>query len=297
MTSLTVREFFKQFPDDDTCLEHVMKLRFGLTHECQICKKNSTFHKLAKRPAYSCAQCGAHVYPCAGTPFARTRTPLQMWFYAIYLFTTTRHGVPAKELQRQLGVTYKTAWRIGHELRTFMAKVDGDDGLSGHVELDETYVGGKPRNRTSSLKGGKSVAGRPGPSSKKTAVFGLVERGGDLMTLVIPDAKKETLVPIVEQHVAKGTVLSTDQWRAYRVLGRMGYTHNTVDHSRDEWVNGDTHTNTLECFWSHFKTSVRGTHKSVSKKHMQKYLGEFEFRFNLRKDVSGAMFDRLIQAF
>lgn len=290
-TKLNVRDFFKQYPTDDACLEHVMDVRYGRSRECPGCHKTASFHRLKKRPAYSCALCGFHIYPCSGTPFERTRTPLQMWFYAIYLFTTTRHGVAAKELQRQLSVTYKTAWRMGHEIRKHMAKIDGDSGLSGHVELDETFVGGKP-HRLADRR-----VGRVGQNDKKTVVFGMVERDGDVITRVVRNAKQATLFPIVNEHVSKTAVLNTDDWKAYRGLRKLGYAHKTVNHSRKQWVCGDTHTNTIEGFWSQFKNSVRGTHKSVSRQHMQKYLCEFEFRFNLRNSVSSTMFDRLIRAF
>src|SRR5205807_8552313 len=160
--------------------------------------------------------------------------------------------------------------------------------LSGHVEIDETFVGGREHS---------GATGRPGQDSKKTVVFGMVERGGDVITRVVPNAKGETLFPLVEQYVAKGTALSTDEFLAYRGLRKLGYTHRAENHSRKEWVRGDTHTNTIDGFWSHFKNSVRGTHRSVSRKHMMKYLAEFEFRFNHRRSVSSLMFDRLIQAF
>jgi transposase len=200
MAKLTVKQFFKRYPDDTTCLEHVMELRYGRIRECPGCGNPTEFYPLTKRPAYSCKLCGYHIYPCAGTPFERTRTPLQYWFYAIYLFTTTRHGVPAKELQRQLGVTYKTAWRMGHEIRKFVGKVDGDGDLSGHVEVDETYVGGKDH-----------LTGRPTlERSKKTAAFGMVERGGEIITRVVPDAKRETLLPLVTEYVKPGTFISSD---------------------------------------------------------------------------------------
>lgn len=294
--SFTIQDFFKRFPDDDACLDHLMKLRFGDSLDCPKCNKHGRFSRITKQPAYQCAWCGHHIHPMAGTPFQGSRTSLQKWFYAMYLFTTTRHGVPAKELQRQLGVTYKCAWRIGHEIRKYMGKVDGDDGLSGHVELDETFIGGKKR---SSPKGpfNSRMRGRPGPDSNKTVVFGMVQRGGDIITRVVTDAKKNTLIPLVEKYIPKGTVLSTDEWGAYKCLNKKGYAHESVNHSKEEWVRGDVHTNTIEGFWSHFKNSMRGTHKSISRKHMANYLHEFEFRFNLRRDVSGSMFDRLIQAF
>lgn len=287
-TKLTVRQFFECFPDDDTCLDHLMDLRFGRIREClnPKCVKPTEYYRLTKRPAYTCKLCGWHIYPCAGTPFENTRTPLQYWFYAIYLFTTTRHGVPAKELQRQLGVTYKTAWRMADQIRQYIGKVDGDGDLGGHVEVDETYVGGKGR-----------TTGHPDPKkADKTAVFGMVERGGEIITRIVPDAKRETLFPHIVEHVKPGTVISSDAWKAYRGLRKLGYKHAAVNHFR-EWVRGDVHTNTLEGFWSHFKNSVRGTHKSISRKHMQKYLREFEFRFNHRKTSSSVMFDQLIQSF
>src|SRR5580692_1191886 len=122
--SLTVTDFFKKFPTDDDCLAHIFKVRFGREYACPRCGVFGRWTKLAKLPAYTC-NCGHHIHPMAGTFFQDSRTPLQKWFYAIYLFTTSRHGVPAKELQRQLSVTYKTEWRMGHEIRKHMARIDG----------------------------------------------------------------------------------------------------------------------------------------------------------------------------
>lgn len=139
----TVLDFYKRFPDDDSCLEHLMRLRHGNPLECPKCGNEGQFAKLKKLPAYACPTCGHHIHPMVGTPFERSSTPLQKWFYAMYLFCTTRHGVPAKELQRQLGVTYKTAWRMGHQIREYMGKTDGIPPMTDHVEVDEAYVGGK----------------------------------------------------------------------------------------------------------------------------------------------------------
>lgn len=141
--AFSVREFFAEFSSDDACLNRVMEVRYGMRHVCEKCGVDATFHKITGRRAFACAACGDHVYPCAGTIFQDSRTPLQTWFYAIYLFIATRHGVSGKELQRSLGVTYKTAWRIGHQIRDLMKKADGFELLKGHVELDEAYVGGK----------------------------------------------------------------------------------------------------------------------------------------------------------
>ena len=281
----TIREFFKRFPDDDACLEHLMTVRYGKNFACPKCEKDSKFHKLKGKKAYSCQYCGHHVHPMVGTPFAKSRTPLQLWFYAIYLFTTSRHGVPAKELERQLGVTYKTAWRMGHEIRKYMSDVDGDEPLSGHVEIDETYIGGKDKKM-----------GRPGPDSKKTAVIGMVERDGRVKTQVVPNARRTTLIPIIKESVEEGSEINTDQLHAYKVLESEGYGHESVNHSQEEWVRGDVHTNTIEGYWGRLKLSIRGTHVHVSRKHLDKYLGEFEYRFNMRKQPK-AMFSRLIEGF
>ena len=289
---MNVKEFFDKFPNDDVCLEHVMNMRYGLDHQCQKCGKDSTFHRLSKRPAYSCQHCGAHVYPCANTPFHRTRTPLQMWFYAMFLFTTSRHGVPAKELERQLGVTYKCAWRIGHKIREHMANLNNQANLSGHVELDETVVGGRPRGPKIRYNGRV----RQRKNKNKAVVFGIVERGGDLKAHVVPDSKKKTLMPLIKEHIDPGTLISTDELGAYSHLCDEGFTHDAVNHSICEYVRGQTHTNTLEGFWSHFKCSVKGTHRFVSKKHLDKYLGEFEYRFNLRHRPQ-TMMDQLIRDF
>ena len=178
---MTVRQFFKAFPSDDVCLDHVMACRYGDKPECPKCGKAGKFHRITNQPCYSCQWCGHHIHPCVGTPFEQTRTSLQLWFYAIYLFSTTRHGVSAKELQRQLGVTYKTAWRMGHEIRKYMAFVDGDEKLSGGVEIDETYFGGMRH----------TGYGRPNPeTSHKSAIFGIVERDGDISVSTVPNVKK-----------------------------------------------------------------------------------------------------------
>ncbi len=142
---ITVQDFFKRFPNDDTCLSHVMTLRYGINRDCLKCGQATEYYRLSNRLAYSCKLCGHHIYPCARTAFERSCTPLHLWFCAIYLFTTTRHGVPAKELQRQLAAMYKTACRTGHEIRKLMGVVDGDGdgGLSGHVEIDESCIGGR----------------------------------------------------------------------------------------------------------------------------------------------------------
>jgi transposase-like protein len=284
----TIQEFFKKFPTDDVCLEHLMMLRFGNPLCCPKCGVEGQFAKLKKHPAYACPTCGHHIHPMQGTPFERSHTPLTKWFYAMYLFTTTRNGVSAKELQRQLGVTYKTAWRIGHEIRKYMTQVDGDDGLSGHVEADEAYIGGK---RAGAKQGftGRAAKG-------KTIVFGMVERGGDIITRVVPNASVKPMFPHIIAKVEPGSTISTDEWPPYKRLRLYPYEHLVVKHAAKQWVDGKAHTNTIEAFWGQLKRGIRGTHIHVSRKHLPKYLGEFEFRWNLRH-APETMFARLLTSF
>lgn len=281
---MTIIEFMQMFPSDDACLDHLFKARFGADHECSRCGETGKWKKLTKMPAYTC-QCGNHVHPMVGTPFHKSHTPLQKWFYAMYLFTTTRHGVPAKELQRQLSVNYKTAWRMGHEIRKYLALVDGDPPLSGHVEVDETYVGGRVK--------GQGRGRRKGDN--KTIVVGIAERGGDVIARVVPDNKSATLVQHVLQNVEPNSTVSTDEAKQYHYLKELGYpNHGVVTHAAKEWVRGPHHTNTIEAFWSLLKRSIRGTHVQVSARHLPKYLGEFEFRWNLRHSPE-AMFPLLLK--
>jgi transposase-like protein len=278
---LTVREFFARFPTDDACLEHIMEVRYGLRHECDSCGSYGTFHKLTGRPAYSCAHCRAQVHPCAGTIFQDTRTPLRVWFYAVYLFVTTRHGVSGKELQRTLGVTYKTAWRMGQQIRVLMAKADGFEMLRGHVESDEAYIGGH-RPRAEKM-------------SNKTIILGLKQRGGRMHAETIPNAKTDSLRNPILRTVERGSTVSTDEHKAYTLLTRDGYVHGAVNHGSYEWVRGEHHTNNVENFWRLFKNSIRSTHIHVSAKYMDRYLKEFTFRSNHRQ-MTNAMFDLLISA-
>lgn len=286
-----VREFFARFPNEEACLEHIMAVRFGGTKmDCPACGVESQYHKLRDRRVYACPHCLHQIAPTANTILHDTRTPLVSWFYAIYLFCTTRHGVSGKELQRQLGVTYKTAWRMGQQIRQLTEKGDFNALLSGHVELDEAYVGGK-------VSGGKRGRGAPG----KTIVMGLAERGGKMKAAVIPNVKKDTLRGVVLDSVKPGSTVSTDELYSYNLLTGDGYQHGVVKHGRKEYsyfdyrTGANHHVNTVEGFWRLFKASIRSTHVHISPKYMQRYLAEFTFRANHRERVNG-MFDLLVGA-
>ena len=229
----TFQQFESEYPDNDACLNKIMELRYGDNPFCHECKRNTKFHRISKRRAYACQFCGAHVYPCVGTPFEKSTTPLRKWFFTMYLFTTTRHGISAKELERQLGVTYKCAWRMAHEIRKLMAQID-TSALFGEVEADETYIGGK---RT-----GKRGRGAHG----KTVVVGIKQRQGPVKSQVVEDAKRKTIEPVIMGTVRQGSVVHTDEWWAYRRLFLRGFKHYQVNHGIGQWVKGRSHTNSIE---------------------------------------------------
>jgi transposase-like protein len=256
--SMTFREFLGVYPDDETCLKHLFETRFGQNYSCPRCKEKTKWHRIKAERAYSCQRCGNHLHPTVGTIFEDSRTPLQLWFYAMYLFTTSRHGVSGKELQRQLGVTYKCAYRIGHKIREHMAAVDDEFPLYGQVEVDETMIGGR-------TEGGKRGRGAP----NKTIVFGMMQREGQVMTKIVPDVRAKTLKPIIEENVLAGSTIHTDELRSYIGLTKKGYKHRTVNHGAGEYVRGQTHVNGLENFWKHLKGSIRSTHITVPKQAVQ----------------------------
>jgi transposase-like protein len=282
---MTIKQFNERFPDDEACLEHLMRVRYGETHHCKSCGAEARYYRVKKRRCYECEHCGHQVYPTAGTPFAKTRTSLKDWFYVMFMFTTSRNGVAAKEVQRQIGVTYKTAWRMCHLIRQYMGYVDGDAPLGGPgnpaVEIDKTYIGGKDKRG----------------SEDKSVVIGMVERqGGEVVTRVLSSRRANEVLPAVRYHVVEGARVMTDNGRAFMSLPVWGYDHQFVDHSKKEYVRDDVHTNAIEGFWSTVKRTIQGTHIWVSKKHLQNYLLEIEYRHNLRREPH-LMFDLLLQAF
>lgn len=268
---LTLKQFQSIYHSDDACLEHLFRVRYGQSPTCPKCGKTGLFHRLSKLPAYTCS-CGHHIHPMVGTPFERSRTPLTTWFHVIFLFCASRNGVSAKEVQRVTGVTYKTAWRMCFEIRRYMGWVDGDGQLGGpgrpRVEVDKLFVGGKDKMG----------------EDDKAVVLGMIERkGGEVVTRVIENRRARTLKPHVLQWVRSGASIATDEAYAFEWMAEWGYQHETVNHARKEYVRGDVHTNTLDAFWAVVRRGINGTYVWVSKKYLPTYLGEFEFRHNLRR--------------
>ena len=283
----TLRQFQDRFPTEESCLEHLKLTRFGERHECEKCGKDAQFYRVQKRRSYACEHCGHQIYPTAGTPFHRTRTSLRDWFYVMFLFCSTRNGVAAKEVERQIGVTYKTAWRMCHEIRKYMAIIDGDEPMGGPfktVEVDETFIGGYER-------GAMGGAG-------KTVVLGMRERKGNVVTRVVPNRKSNTMLTEIAKFVKPYSEIHTDEWCGYSHVGGVnGYWHKRVNHSVGQYHTASgVGVNGLEGFWAQLKRGIAGTHIHVSPKHLPKYLGEFEFRHN-RRNRPETMLAEMMTAF
>jgi transposase-like protein len=275
---MTYSRFLELFPDNSACLDYLKDKFHADGTECPGCGQPSKFFRIKSRAAYSCMYCRHQVYPTAGTIFHKSTVSLQLWFFAIYLMSSTRCGISAKQLEREIGVTYKTAHRMFKQIRTLLSD-EGDSPLSGDVELDETLHGGKPRAYESRTAGRK----RYGQTYRKTTVFGMVERGGRVRARVVPNRGALTLAAQMQEHVLPSSMIFTDEWDAYEREGRKYRGHRRIKHLAKVYVDGDTHTQTIEGFFGLFKNGVRGVYHSVSAAYLQTYLNEYAFRYNRRR--------------
>lgn len=260
----TVKQFKADFPDDAACLELIFLNRFGDIKYCPKCAAETKFYRVKKRQCYACMHCGYQLHPLSKTIFRKSSTSLWNWFYAIYLFSVSKNGVSAKELERHLGVTYKTAWRMSKQIRLLMQQ--DVNKLTGIVEADETYIGGKT---TWDKK-----------YRNKTAVLGLAEKNG-LARAFVGDADATHAIPFMKANVELGSVIHTDESVIYSRVKR-DFEHHAVNHGLKEYVRDGIHTNTIEGFWGQMKRSIDGTYHCVSPKYLQSYVNEFVFRYNYR---------------
>jgi len=259
----TIKQFKKDFPNDDACLDYIFKARFSAL-KCPRCGKDK-FYRVKGQRKYAC-RCGYQISPVAGTIFHKSGTKLSDWFFAIYLMAVSKHGTSAKEIQRHLGTTYKTAWRIAKLIRSLMTQ--DDKMLTKEVEVDEVYIGG--RRKQSKVKENKSM------------VIGMVQRGGKTKAKYIEEYWTPSILKTIGDNVKWGTHLITDDSSIYKKTKRMGYLHDSINHSKQKYVVGDIHTNTIEGFWAQVKNSLKSTYKSVSPKHLQSYIDELTFARNSR---------------
>lgn len=258
MNKYTIQQFQTDFPNEDVCLDYIFKKKYP---------NLQGYYRVRKRKCYADSH-GKQIHPLKGTIFEKSDTKLTLWLYAIYLFSASKNGVSAKELQRQLGVTYKTAWRMAHQIRRLMTQ--DSTPLTGIVEIDETYYGKKERNKYK--------------FKSKDALLGMVERDGKIRVKKVPNRRVEVILPIIKKSVEKGTHIVTDEYHGYRRLTNPSYEfkHSEVKHGRNHFSWKGQNTNTIEGFWGQFKRSVRGTYHFVSSQHLQSYADEFAFRYSHR---------------
>ncbi|MGA7088737.1 MAG: IS1595 family transposase [Candidatus Dormiibacterota bacterium] len=293
-SSYSLMEFNRLYPDDDACMEFLWRTRYSEDGKhancpkCEVVREFKHYKTAEKRNAWTCVACGRHLHPTAGTIFHKSATSLHLWFYAMYVMTSTRCGISAKQLERELGVTYKTAWRMFTLIRNQLM-VQTNEPMTGQVEMDEMYVGGRPR-----LGDVRSFQDAALWAEQKAKVFGMVERGGKVAAYVVPSVQTPTLMAHVKARVLPEAVIYTDEARQYQYgIKRAGYQHRRIHHAAHVYVQGDIHTQTIEGFWSLVKRGIGGTHHAVSAKYLQGYLNEYAWRYNHRKDLR-SQFDTLL---
>lgn len=261
-----------EFPNDDACLQLIFDSRYGELKVCPACGVvNAKYYRVKKRMAYECKECRHQIYPLAGTIFEKTTTPLTDWFFAMYLFSVSRNGVSAKEIERQIGVSYKTAHRMAKLIRLAMNESGKLGFLGAPVEADEAYIGG--RRKQTEVK------------DNKTPLLAAVEVGGHIRTTVVSKATSTTVIPFLKENLYDGATLHTDESRIYHHKDvQANYSHASIRHIAKEWSKNGVTTNHVEAFFGQFKTSLRGTYHCVSPLYLNNYAAEFTFRYNHRTE-------------
>jgi len=282
---MTLVEFMRRFPDNDACLDYLREQHFPDGSNCPGCGRPTRFYRIKGRSAYSCQFCAHHVYPTAGTIFHKSSTSLQLWFWGIYLVGSSKCGISAKQLEREIGVTYKTAWRMLHQIRSLLD--EAAEPLTGEVEVDETFIGGKLRNSDRRRAAQAAVSPHSPTIKKREIVVAAVQRKGEVRATVVPDRTQDTLRSTMREFVMPESLIFTDELPLYVGIGREYLSHRRINHSARIYVESDgATTNGVESFFALFKNSVRGAHHSISAKYLPAYLAEYTFRWNHRKDAT-----------
>lgn len=261
----------KHLNDEQAAYEHLAKIRWPEGPICVHCQSKKVYTlKVAgtKRVVLKCATCRKQFSATVGTIFERSHIPLSKWFMAFQLMSSSKKGMSAHQLHRMLDITYKSAWFLAHRIRHVMKQTPFGDKLGGIVEADETYIGGKTRGR--------------GNIDNKIPVFALVERGGKVRSFTMPLVTSVNLKRAIHEHVEKSATLMTDELPGYKKIGKEFADHQTVNHSKKEYVRGAATTNTVEGYFSLLKRGLTGTYHHVSARHLHRYLDEFNFRYNAR---------------
>lgn len=286
----TLIDLLTYFKDEQVCRDYLELIRWNGKIVCPYkeCKHDRVF-KYTDGKRYKCAKCQRQFSVKVGTIFEDSKISLQKWFAAIYLITSHKKGISSLQLHRDLGVTQKTAWFMLHRVRHTLM-VSPTEKLTGIIEADETFIGGKEANKHKS----KQTTGTQGRSAKtKTPVLGIIERGGELRAIKVISTQGYSLRPFIVNNVAFGSQVHTDEWHGYRGLSRI-FKHKFINHGEGQYAKDGVHTNSIEGFWSLLKRGVVGIYHSMSDKHLQKYIDEFVFRYNTRDMSENYRFDRML---
>jgi transposase-like protein len=283
----TLLQMMKAIPDEQTAIDHFTAIRWRDGAFCPHCGSTKVYHFSDQR-THKCGDCRKRFSIKVGTIFEDSKIEMRSWMMAIWLITSHKKGIASTALAKDIGVTQKTAWFMLHRLRFAARTQSFNRPLDGEVEVDETYVGGKASNRhKGDPKNGPGTSG-------KTAVIGAIQRGGKAVATVIRRPDTPTLDRFVHEFVAPtATLVSTDEHAGYRLLGRT-YAHSVVRHSAGEYRLGDCHTNSIEGFWSLLKRQIIGIHHFVTPKHLNRYVAEVTWRFNLRDIGEGDRVNALL---
>lgn len=268
------------FPSNDACLDFLFQKLYGERPKCPGCNAQQKYHRVRRRKCYSCQKCAHQIYPTKGTIFEGSQTDLLDWFEVILEFHLSKQGVTAKYIQRQTGVTYKTAWRMGHKIRELMNE-DAEFLLSGIVEVDETFWGGKTRKIGLTLD-----------EKHKLCFFGMIERGGNCLIYYTEKWDAKTLLPIILSRVKEKSKIYGDDDAAVKKVVNHGYVHGAVNHKARQWRKGEVYSNTIENLWSRFK-ALTYTHRYISRRWAQNYANEVAFRHNRKKEDRNIFLDIL----
>lgn len=273
---MNIVSIYRQFPTEADCIAHLERIRWNDKPTCPYCQSRSS-SPYPKESRHHCNNCNTTYKVTVGTIFHHTHLPLQKWFLAITLILNAKKGIAARQLARDLEVNKNTAWYLAMRIRNAMTESTQRELLQGLVEMDETYIGGKPR------KGNGKDRPKRGRGTSKTPVVGMVERGGDVKAKVIKNRKldSKTLSSLVRANVDIGNAtLITDEYKGYLGIARF-MPHETVDH-QVWYVDGHKHTNSIEGFWALLKRGITGQYHKVNIRHLHKYIGEFCYRYNHR---------------